>query len=90
MQAPTNDPGAQLMTPAFHEVAMDVFEDSAIAVATRPVLTSEYTVAVTSSGRPIVASVAAVPGSLSQPSARPAHCTVSTMAAIPNSVSRSG
>ena len=65
-----------------------MFENSASAVATSPVLTSEYTVAVTSSGRPIVASVAVVPGSLSQPSARPAHWTVSTMTAIPNKVSR--
>src|SRR6185436_20883599 len=90
VQAPTNEPGAQRMTPALQVLAIDVCDDSARAVATSPVLTSEYTVAVPTSGRPIVARVVVAPGSVSQARARPALCTVSTIAAMLNSVSCSG
>src|SRR5882672_4644155 len=81
VQAPTKEPGAQLMTPARQVVAIDLCDDRASAVATSPVLTSEYTAAVPSRGLPIVASVVVAPGSVSQPRVRPALCTVSTITA---------
>src|SRR4030088_2713040 len=90
VQAPTKEPGAQLMTPARQVVAIDLCDDGAGAGATSPVLTSEYTAAVPSRGLPIVASVVVAPGSVSQPRARPALCTVSTIAAMLNNVSCSG